>query len=365
MRIGIVYLGRKGAGGPISLAFAKHLHTEAEVFAVLSESLESLPQWTSQDFDLLLTPTFSGLGGAICGLLFPSRIRALAGQIAAQKPDVLIYTMSHPWLYKLHTFLNVPAAFIVHDAKPHPGLFDSLLDIFNNWLIRQMDACIILSPQMKQPLIEKHYPAERIYTFELGIFGDYTKNYQPAEAANKAVPTLLFFGRIEKYKGVDILLDAFEQVLQTTEVHLKIVGSGSMVPYNKQIEQLGPHLTIVNRWIPEDEIGSHFSDADIVVLPYTSASQSGIIPIAADLKLPVIATNTGGIVSQIKNYQTGLLVAPGDPQALAETIQMLIADQALQHHLGQQLHQDYTRNKSWDTFAKNVLQLCEQLTENA
>ena len=365
MRIGIVYLGRKGAGGPITLALAKHLKVYADVTVVLSDSLESLPQWTVQEFDLLLTSTFSGLADAISTLLFPAKIFALAGQIAAIKPDVMIYTMSHPWLYKLQKLLNFPSAFIVHDAKPHPGFFDRLLDIYNNWIIRQVDACIILSPQMKQPLVEKNFPVERIHTFELGIFGDHNKNYQKEKTSLNPIPTLLFFGRIEKYKGIDVLLKAFKLVLMKTEAHLKIVGAGNIAPYSTHMQQLEDHLTVENRWIPEDEIGTYFSQADIVVLPYTSASQSGIIPIAADLQLPVIATNTGGIVSQIKDRQTGLLIEPGNPQVLAEKILLLIEDAELRSNLGRQLNLDYSQNKSWDTFAKNLHHLFEKLIENA
>src|SRR5699024_129019 len=79
------------------------------------------------------------------------------------------------------------------------------------------------------------------------------------------------------------------------------------------------NVTVYNKWILDEEIESFFNDDSVVaVLPYLDASQSGVIPLAVSYGVPVIATETGGIVEQLTTYETGLMVPPNDANALAQ-----------------------------------------------
>lgn len=135
---------------------------------------------------------------------------------------------------------------------------------------------------------------------------------------------LLFFGLIRRYKGLPHLLEALPLVLKTLNCTLLVVGEfyeGKDRCLNL-ITALGlePKVRIVDRFVPDDEVSLYFSAADLVVLPYESATQSAIVPIAFAFERPVIATRVGGLPDAIRDGETGLLVEPSNPAALAEAI---------------------------------------------
>lgn len=135
---------------------------------------------------------------------------------------------------------------------------------------------------------------------------------------------LLFFGFVREYKGLKYLLRAMPQVMERIDAHLLVVGEfwDDKAPYLKLIEELGiaPAVTIVDRYIPNEELGLYFSAADVVVLPYVDATQSGVAQLAYGFGKPVITTLVGGIPEVVKNGETGLLVPPQDSEALGEAI---------------------------------------------
>jgi glycosyltransferase involved in cell wall biosynthesis len=137
-------------------------------------------------------------------------------------------------------------------------------------------------------------------------------------------PVLLFFGFVRPYKGLRALLRALPEVRRSLPVHLLIVGEFWESPqsYAGEIEALGlgRAVSIVNRYVPNEELGPYFAAADVAVLPYESATQSAVAQLAFGLGLPVIATDVGGLSEAIENGHNGLLVPPGDIPALAQAI---------------------------------------------
>ncbi|MBI2883043.1 MAG: glycosyltransferase [Candidatus Methylomirabilis oxyfera] len=135
---------------------------------------------------------------------------------------------------------------------------------------------------------------------------------------------LLFFGLIRRYKGLPGLLEAMALVLGKVDCTLLVVGEF----YEGKdhclhlINKLGlaPKVRVVDRFIPDDEVILYFSAADLVVLPYESATQSGIVPIAYAFERPVVATRVGGLPEAVRDGETGLLVEPRNPAALASAI---------------------------------------------
>ncbi len=137
-------------------------------------------------------------------------------------------------------------------------------------------------------------------------------------------PILLFAGFVRPYKGLDILLEALPMVLAEMPVHLLITGEfwqGAAL-YQQQIErlQIEDAVTIVDAYLPNEVLVSCVRRADVVVLPYRRATQSGIIQLAFGQGTPVITTNVGGLGEVVTNGRTGLVVPPEDPQALAAAI---------------------------------------------
>jgi glycosyltransferase involved in cell wall biosynthesis len=137
-------------------------------------------------------------------------------------------------------------------------------------------------------------------------------------------PVLLHFGFIRPYKGLLVLLDAMPLIQTQMPVHLLVVGEvwGSKAEYDAQIARLhiGAQVTFVDRYVPDEELASYFRAADVAVLPYLSATQSGVVQLAFGFGLPVIASNVGGLPDVIVESETGLLVPPGDASALAKAV---------------------------------------------
>jgi glycosyltransferase involved in cell wall biosynthesis len=140
-------------------------------------------------------------------------------------------------------------------------------------------------------------------------------------ALGLAGPVVLFFGLVRAYKGLDVLLRAV--ALARARVPLVLVVAGEFYqdrgPYDRLIGELGlgDAVRIHDRYIPNEEVEPFFRAADLVVLPYTSATQSGIAQIALSFERPVIVTRTGGLPEAVREGETGFVVPSGDAPALA------------------------------------------------
>ena len=131
---------------------------------------------------------------------------------------------------------------------------------------------------------------------------------------------LLMFGRMRAYKGLDLLRDAFATL--PPGFTLRVVGDGPIETLAPGLSAL-PGVTIEPRWVTEADIPALIAAHDAVVLPYREASQSGIIPNAQALGVPVVATPAGGLPGQIGHDQDGLLAAAMDAPALAAVLARL------------------------------------------
>lgn len=156
------------------------------------------------------------------------------------------------------------------------------------------------------------------------VYATYTHSdeYQPRDFSQAR---LLFFGLIKPYKGLDLLLRAMPMILkELPDARLTIAGDvyGKADPYLQLIRKLGIEHAVqkVFRFVDDAEIAGFFQTATLCVLPYKSATQSGVIAVANAFGLPVLATDVGGLGEYIDPGSDGLLVPPDDPTALAEAV---------------------------------------------
>jgi glycosyltransferase involved in cell wall biosynthesis len=131
---------------------------------------------------------------------------------------------------------------------------------------------------------------------------------------------LLFFGFVRRYKGLDVLAEAM-RLLVGEDVFLTVAGEWwiSDLDLRKNVKRLG-NAELVDRYIPEAEAAEYFNRADVVVLPYHSATGTGVIPLSYHYGKPVIASRVGGIPDVVQDGVSGRLVEPGDPRALADAV---------------------------------------------
>jgi glycosyltransferase involved in cell wall biosynthesis len=364
MRIGVIYLGRRGSGGPISYEIASRLAQRVDVFAMLSAQSDSLETWRQSRLSILTVPTYTNLPQAFLSWIQPSRFRLLAEQVRSQRPDVLFFPMFYTWNPFLQRNLgDIPSLVAVHDPVPHPGLRSLAFKWLEDASLRQAARCLIFSQSLAGALQQRGVPAERIILIPHGELSYYTR-LQPAIPRTSTSTTLLFFGRITAYKGLDGLLQAYRRLIPRPGLRLLLVGEGDLRPYRSQMDGL-PGIDIVNRWVADEEVGKYFGQANVVVLPYTSASQSGVIALAAAYGLPVVSTRVGGIPEQVEDGVSGLLVDPDQPEQLENAIKRLLDEPDLGDRLGRNLKRRFAEDFSWDRLADRVYQACQDVTTHS
>ena len=213
---------------------------------------------------------------------------------------------------------------IVDNALPHePHFYDSPL---TRWFLRRNDGLIAMTERVEQDILRLS-PNAIVHRMPHPLYDHFGTPMPQKEARQKlALPddarVLLFFGLIRDYKGLDLLIKAFGMLDE--RYHLVIAGEpyGDFSEYEKLIAaspQRG-HIHLYARYIADAEVPGFFGAADAVVLPYRSATQSGITAIAYHFGVPVIATDVGGLKEALYDGRTGILVPEVNASALAAGI---------------------------------------------
>ncbi|HSF24568.1 MAG TPA: glycosyltransferase [Blastocatellia bacterium] len=170
-------------------------------------------------------------------------------------------------------------------------------------------------------------PGKPVAVCALPTLAEFSGRSSPSRAGR----TILFFGKVRKYKGLPVLLEALPRVLQRFDCRLVIVGEfyDPIHKYHRLVRQLGiaDNVSIDHRYVPNEEVPAILEQADVLVLPYLSASSSGVAQIAFSNALPVIASSAGGLSEAVIDGVNGLVFPSGDSDALAEQIIRYFADE--------------------------------------
>ena len=215
--------------------------------------------------------------------------------------------------------------------------------------------------QQAEFIKEHHLKASYVHTNRLGTY-DYLNFYKKKPQGVSGEKTILFWGRISPYKGIEYLLEAMEAIhKQIPNVRLVIAGGGRLYfdysPYKSR-----DYIKLINRYITMEELGELLSSATVVVCPYTDATQSGVVMSAFTYQKPVVGTNVGGLPEMIDNGITGLLVPPKDSEALAESlISLLKPDDTLEKYKNNIYDYCHKGKYSWDNIALKYIQIYQEL----
>jgi glycosyltransferase involved in cell wall biosynthesis len=179
--------------------------------------------------------------------------------------------------------------------------------------------------------MRKLYPQIKVFRSSLPIYDCYQSNEQLTQQqaqqqlglAGKNV--ILFFGYIRQYKGLMNLIEALPLIRnQVSNAHLLIVGEfyDNPQPYLNTIKRLdlGANITIINEYVANEAVHVYFTAANLAVLPYNEATQSGILSIAYGFAKPVVITDVGGLAELVDDGKTGFIVPPHDIPKLADSV---------------------------------------------
>lgn len=175
-----------------------------------------------------------------------------------------------------------------------------------------------------------------------------------------APKVILFFGFVRQYKGLDRLLAAMPAIVKRIpDIHLLVVGEffDDPAPYMKQIEQGGvsDRITVVNRYVANDEVPRWFSAADLLVLPYHKATNSGIVQIGYNFATPAVVTNVGSLGEVVIDGETGFVIDDASPESLASTIERAFHGDTLERFSRNIVAQQ--DRYGWDSFVEGLLEL--------
>ncbi|MCL6630548.1 MAG: glycosyltransferase, partial [Armatimonadetes bacterium] len=155
--------------------------------------------------------------------------------------------------------------------------------------------------------------------------------------------TVLFFGGVFQYKGIEYLIKAAPSIRgRFPEARIVIAGSGPDWPRCRSFIEDPNAFELIDRALTNPEVTQLFEEASVVVLPYTEASQSGVLAVAYAMGKPVVATAVGSLPEGVEEGVTGLLVPPADSDALAQAIITLLEDDKLRREMGQKAFEKAT-----------------------
>ena len=260
-----------------------------------------------------------------------------AARVAASiDPDLLVFTWWNPFFgpivktiassFKRKT--GRPVVIIAENVVSHEARW---IDIYLTMMaLRQADRFLVLSGVVEKD-IRSLFPSSKVFRSSLPIYdcyrvGDSFTQKQAKERLNlSGKNVILFFGYVRGYKGLMNLIEAFPLITASVaNAHLLIVGEyyDDPKPYHEAIQRLGirENVTEVAEYVANEDVHFYFEAANVAVLPYNGATQSGILSIAYGFSKPVIVTDVGGLAELVEEGKTGFIVPPHDRKKLAEAV---------------------------------------------
>lgn len=297
----------------------------------------------------------------------PFNIIKTARYIRKLKPDQVIIQWWHPYFAPCYILLakfmgKQNLTFVCHNVFPHERFpLDKMLTRMTlkcgkHFIVHAKEE----ATELKQIMEEPDYQVTPHPSYNAFRFANLTKE-QARGLLNipENQKVLLFFGFVRPYKGLRYLIEALPEVIKALpDIRLMIVGEfageDEKNQYLQQIREAGmtDYVQIEDGYIPDQEVEKYFAACDMVVLPYESATQSGIVQIAYGFEKPVVVTAVGGLPDVVTDQETGYIVPPCNPGKLAEGIIRYYHD-----HMEERFHENIQKEAnrfSWERMTEVI-----------
>lgn len=258
---------------------------------------------------------------------------------------------------------NTTRVAILHNLVPHEKrFFDGPA---NRYFLKHHDGFVVMSDAVLKDLLTLK-PDAKYLRIDHPVYNQFGERIEKEEARAllglpKGKKYLLFFGIIRDYKGLDVLLEAL--AVLPADYHLIVAGEsyGSFEKYDDLIGSKGldARISLFNSYISDHEVTRYFSAADVCILPYKSATQSGITAISHHFNTPIIATDVGGLKETIRDGETGFIVDAPQADLLAAAI-LKYFDGHYREPMEKAISEEKGDN-SWEHFAEKLMEFSKSL----
>jgi glycosyltransferase involved in cell wall biosynthesis len=261
----------------------------------------------------------------------------LIRQIKSFGPDVVHLQHGHLWF---NAFLPLLGRYLLvvtaHDARHHVGdkVSRKTPQAIVDFGFRRASRLIVHARQVKKVIVrECGMSADTVDVVPHISLGSAPDGNWPSP--REPQPTVLFFGRIWDYKGLEYLIRAEPFITaEVPDARIVIAGEGEDFGRYRRLMVHPERFVVYNEFVSDDLRATLFQQASVVALPYIEASQSGVLPLAYMHMKPVVATTVGGLPEMIEEGRTGYLVPPRDERALAAAVVRLLRDADLRRRFG-------------------------------
>ncbi len=293
-----------------------------------------------------------------------------ARKIRDWNPDVLIIRY---WMSYFAPSLGCVARHIGKDCKVI-GILDNVVPheqrffdtAFTKYFLGSCDGFLTMCDAVTKDLLSLK-PDAKYMMRQHPLYSHFGEKLdrRSAEQALGLAPgkkNILFFGLIRKYKGLDILLEAFGGLDESYQLIIAGEPYGSFEPYQKIIDSIPGkgRIHIFPKYIKDSEVKAYFSAADLTVLPYRSATQSGISSISYHFEVPMIVTDVGGLKSTIGESGTGIVAEKPEPSCIREEIEKYFADPMIKESCIDRIRIE-KRRLSWSAFSDSLKQFVKSI----
>jgi len=304
MKVTILFLGKIGAGPRYALEMAKALSEKPniELQIILSSLIDNYDDWSKfekkANVKIEYFNTYKNKIEFLFTFLNLFKSNKIANSIKRFNPAVLYIPMISLLNPGILFFLkNITIYYTLHDPIEHFGEANFFVELVRKFEIKKAKKIILLNVFFKKYVCNYYNKQESdiVYIPHAAFFSN-----EEVTLNDGFLDKILFVGRIEEYKGIGLLLEAFSNALKSHHnLRLTIAGRGDLSPYLTKISKLSHNIEIINRWLKDEEIEELIKNHDFVLLPYIDASQSGVVPVVFANKRTVVATNKGALAEQI------------------------------------------------------------------
>lgn len=322
MKVALISLARRGGMVHYQAELANSLSKIMPVIAVCAATVS--PSYYSKRVQMVSLDTGHGPAGSLAKGINPFTWWRLARTLQHSEADLFHVVGAHEWnplLTLIGRCLGKPVVYTAHDPRPHRGAPIAMM-LSNRLMTMTADAVVVASRYGRDQLLSDGLHPERVFHIPLGVYSSFAKRWRKGIRRARII---LFFGRIEPYKGLDILISGFRQVADSLpDWRLMIAGTGKLPASARRT--ISARIRVVNKYLSDAEVASCMQQASMVVLPYDEATQSGVIATAYAFGRPVIVTKVGGLPEMVIPGKTGLVIPSRDAGALARAIKALASD---------------------------------------